>query len=64
MRKTTNTNGAATRVSGKMINILLNLSCAEVFLAVYGILFYEGFDLSHSRRIGNFDVSGGIEALH
>ena len=21
---------------------------------------YEGFDLSHSRRIGNFDVSGGI----
>lgn len=38
MRKTTNTNGA-TRVSGKMINILLNRSCAEVFLAVYGILF-------------------------
>ena len=38
MRKTTNTNGA-TRVSGKMINILLNQSCAEVFLAVYGILF-------------------------
>ena len=26
-------------VSGKMINILLNRSCAEVFLAVYGILF-------------------------
>ena len=21
---------------------------------------YEGFDLSHSRRIGNFDISGGI----
>ena len=36
MRKTTNTNGA-TRVSGKMINILLNRSCAEVFLAVYGL---------------------------
>lgn len=21
---------------------------------------YEGFDLTHSRRIGNFDVSGGL----
>ena len=59
MPKTTNTNGA-TKVSGRTTSIPSNPSCAGTFSAGIRNPIYEGFDLSHSRRIGNFDVSGSI----
>ena len=55
----TNTNGV-TRVSRKEDKYSVKPILRGNLLSGVRNPIYEGFDLSHARRIGNFDVSGSL----